>query len=57
MTQNLNVETFRNGDPIIQVKTDYEWIQAGEEGKQAWCYYDNNPANEKNMVNFTTCMQ
>jgi uncharacterized protein (TIGR02145 family) len=44
-TKNLNVTTFRNGDPIPQAKTDAEWKAAGENKKPAWCYYDNNAAN------------
>jgi uncharacterized protein (TIGR02145 family) len=45
MTKNLDVSTFRNGDPIPQAKTKEEWVKAGEDGKPAWCYYDNDPAN------------
>lgn len=45
MTQNLNVDKFRNGDPIPEAKTDEEWIKAGENGEPAWCYYKNNPDN------------
>ena len=45
MTKNLDVSTFRNGDPIPAVKTDEEWKRAGEEGKPAWCYYNNDPKN------------
>ncbi len=45
MTENLNVDTFRNGDPIPEVKTDEEWKKAGENGEPAWCYYNNNPDN------------
>ena len=45
MTENLNVSTFRNGDPIPQAKTAYEWEKAGQNKQPAWCYYDNNPAN------------
>ena len=45
MTQNLNVDKFRNGDPIPEAKTDEEWEKAGENGEPAWCYYDNDPAN------------
>ncbi len=43
--ENLNVSTFRNGDPIPEVKTNVEWEKAGKEGKPAWCYYDNDPKN------------
>ena len=45
MTKNLNVSTFRNGDPIPQAKTDDEWLKAGLNKQPAWCYYNNNPAN------------
>jgi len=47
MTENLNTDRFRNGDIIQEAKTDKEWVMAGWEGKPAWCYYDNNPANGK----------
>lgn len=47
MTENLNVEEFRNGDPIPHAQTDEEWKRAGENGQPAWCYYDNDPANGK----------
>lgn len=39
MIKNLNVSTFRNGDPIPRAQTDQEWVKAGKEGKPAWCYY------------------
>ena len=45
MTKNLNVDKFRNGDPIPQAKTAAEWKAAGEKKQPAWCYYDNDPAN------------
>jgi uncharacterized protein (TIGR02145 family) len=45
MAENLNVSTFRNGDPITETKTQEEWEKAGKEGKPAWCYYDNDPKN------------
>jgi uncharacterized protein (TIGR02145 family) len=41
---NLNVSTFRNGDSIPEARTNKEWLAAGESGKPAWCYYNNNPA-------------
>lgn len=47
MTENLNVSTFRNGDVIPEAKTDEEWNKAGNEGKPAWCYYDNDSENGK----------
>jgi len=42
---NLNVSTFRNGDSIPEARTNKEWETAGESGKPAWCYYNNDPAN------------
>jgi len=44
-TKNLNVSTFRNGDPIPEAKTIEEWERAGENKQPAWCYYNNDPAN------------
>ena len=40
----LDVDTFRNGDPILHAVTEEEWKQAGENKTPAWCYYDNDPA-------------
>ena len=45
MTKNLDVVTFRNGDPIPEAKTDEEWAKAREYQQPAWCYYDNDSAN------------
>jgi uncharacterized protein (TIGR02145 family) len=44
MAENLNVEHYRNGDLIPQVKDKEEWtkLKTG-----AWCYYDNDPENGK----------
>src|SRR5664280_378462 len=41
---NLSVSTFRNGDSIPEAKNNKEWVAAGESGKPAWCYYNNDPA-------------
>jgi uncharacterized protein (TIGR02145 family) len=38
MKSNLNVKTFKNGNPISQAKTAQEWIAAGKAEKPAWCY-------------------
>lgn len=45
--RNLDVTTFRNLEHIMEAKTDEEWIRAGEQGIPAWCYYDNDPANNE----------
>jgi uncharacterized protein (TIGR02145 family) len=45
MAENLQVSTFRNGDPIPEAKTADDWLQAYKDEKAAWCYYDNDPKN------------
>lgn len=42
MVRNLDVETYRNGDPIPEVTDPEQWanLKTG-----AWCYYNNDPAN------------
>jgi len=47
MTRNLDVERFKNGDLIPHVKSDEEWVKAGQNGQPAWCYYKNYPENGK----------
>ncbi len=45
MAENMNIDKFRNGDPIPEAKTDREWELAGKRGEPAWCYYDNDQEN------------
>jgi uncharacterized protein (TIGR02145 family) len=45
MSENLNVDKFRNGEVIPEAKTEKEWKNAGLKGQPAWCYYNNNPDN------------
>jgi uncharacterized protein (TIGR02145 family) len=47
MAENLNVDKFRNGDPIPEAKTPEEWKRAGENKQAAWCYYNNDSENGK----------
>ena len=47
MSENLNVATFRNGDPIPEAKTPQEFIAAGMNLKPAWCYYNNDSLNNR----------
>jgi uncharacterized protein (TIGR02145 family) len=47
MAENLNVDKFRNGDPIPEAKTAEEWQKAGKNREPAWSYNDNDPANGK----------
>jgi uncharacterized protein (TIGR02145 family) len=44
-TKNLNVDKFRNGDPIPQAKSFAEWEEAASTNKPIWCYYDFNSSN------------
>ena len=45
MTENLNVDKFRNGDDIPEAKTEGEWKAYADAGEAAWCYYENDPKN------------
>jgi uncharacterized protein (TIGR02145 family) len=36
MSENLNVDRFRNGDPIPEAKTAEEWKRAGENKQPVW---------------------
>jgi uncharacterized protein (TIGR02145 family) len=45
MGENLNVDRFQNGDPILQAATENEWLMASDNEQPAWCYYKNDPAN------------
>lgn len=49
MAENLNVDTYRNGDPILFADSEEKWIEYGEKHKGCWCYFDHNEAgkNEK----------
>lgn len=45
MAENLDVATFRNGDLIQEARTVQEWVDAGNKGIPAWCYYANDYLN------------
>lgn len=47
MGRNLDVAYFQNRDPIQEIQDAKEWVRAGQEGRPAWCYYDNDPENAK----------
>jgi uncharacterized protein (TIGR02145 family) len=47
MSQNLNTSKFRNGDTIMEAKSEEEWINAAESGKPAWCYANNDVSNKE----------
>jgi hypothetical protein len=42
-TQNLDVETFKNGDVIPEAQSKEEWVRVGENSEPAWCYFDKDP--------------
>ena len=45
-TINLAEKTFSNGEVILEAKTPEEWVNAANNKQPAWCYYENDPANE-----------
>lgn len=45
MVENLNVDRFRNGDPIPNAVKVKEWKDAWENKQPAWCHYKLDPAN------------
>lgn len=42
MTRNLNVDKFRNGDEIFNAKSKEEWLNASQNRRPSWCFYDFN---------------
>ena len=44
-SRNLDVSTYRNGDPIRHARTSEEWQDAVSKGEGAWCYYNHDPKN------------
>ena len=46
-SKNLDVSTFRNGDPIPEVKSANKWDYAGDNKQPAWCYYEYDSENGK----------
>ena len=47
MNTNLDVASFRNGDPIPQAKSKEDWELARNLEQPAWCYYNNKKSNGK----------
>ena len=45
LTKNLEVTTFRNGDPIPHIQDFDQWMDAGMAEEPAWCYYHNKTEN------------
>jgi uncharacterized protein (TIGR02145 family) len=44
-SRNLEVSTYRNGDPIRHASTEQEWQDAASKGEGAWSYYNHDPKN------------
>ena len=44
-TCNLNVDTYRNGDPIYHATDPTDWLAKCNAGIGAWCYFNNDSAN------------
>jgi len=42
MADNLKVNAFCNGDPILHVKTEEDWVKAANNGQPAWCWPTND---------------
>jgi uncharacterized protein (TIGR02145 family) len=40
--ENLRVTKFRNGDDLIEVKSDKDWKEANKKKKPAYCYFRND---------------
>jgi uncharacterized protein (TIGR02145 family) len=45
MVMNLDVDKFRNGDPVPEAKTAEEWKKAAKNKQPVWCYYNNKSGN------------
>lgn len=45
--KNLDVDTFRNGDPIPHAETNEEWVEAGNRGEPAWCWSTDDSEKRK----------
>jgi clan AA aspartic protease (TIGR02281 family) len=45
MTENLNVDRFRNGDLIPKVQANEEWLNSNFQKQPAWCHYANDLVN------------
>lgn len=49
MTNNLNVNRFRNGDLIPEAKSNEDWQNAGINKQPAWCYLNNDSVKGKEI--------
>jgi Fibrobacter succinogenes major domain (Fib_succ_major) len=49
MSNNLNVDTFRNGDIITQAKSEEEWMKASHQKKPMWKYTNYSSTDQSNQ--------
>jgi uncharacterized protein (TIGR02145 family) len=47
MSKNLDVDTFRNGNSILQAKDKEQWTYAFDNKTPAWCFYEFDEINGK----------
>ena len=40
MAENLNVDSFKNGEKILQSNSRSDWVSANLEQMPTWCYYN-----------------
>jgi uncharacterized protein (TIGR02145 family) len=52
MSKNLDVSTFRNGDPIPRAQSAAEWAKASKAHKPAWCYYSEKSGKYGKLYNW-----
>lgn len=45
MKKNLDIKTFRNGDLLIEAKSNQEWLKSYQDKTPAWSYYENLSGN------------
>ncbi|MBM3422242.1 MAG: fibrobacter succinogenes major paralogous domain-containing protein [Chlorobi bacterium] len=43
--RNLDVDRYRNGDPVRHAQTEAEWHDAASKQEGAWCWYDGDAMN------------
>ncbi|NTV21155.1 MAG: hypothetical protein HGA57_07215 [Chlorobium limicola] len=45
MSRNLDIDHYRNGDPVRHAASEAEWHDAASKGEGAWCYYEGKIEN------------
>jgi uncharacterized protein (TIGR02145 family) len=41
LNSNLDLDSFRNGDKILEASSNKEWMECAKSKIPAWCYYNN----------------